>query len=392
MRIATLAMALGSAFLVTGVGPPASASHQTVTAVRGSAFGYNAFNISLFGGGQPPTGPAPTVTLASDASNSPATASAPSGLVQYGPAVLFTSDQISVGTSGSLGDAGSATSTATVENVNRSTTQPSLTGSEILGADTVASTCTATTSGTSGSTTITAGSLRTDSGLDLNADGDFTDAGEHAPVFVDISGSPAAGATYTGHIHLSPTSTDYFTVILNEQVTNPDGSLTVNAVHEVYGTDPPGNTSNLKGDLIIGQSVCGVTIIAAPHPADVAVGDISHVPGTAAPQETVTYTIPVTNNGPEDASGVRLLSTVSGTRGATLTSGTTAGGTCVLLKGRTKGLSCDLGTIANGATELVTVTLTAPRKTGTITLTSTVSSDDDPNAANNTASEDTVVV
>lgn len=231
---------------------PASAAGN-VTAVTGSAYGYRAFNINLLGGNQADTGPTPTVTLASNASNSPQTATVSTGLVQYGPAVLFTSDRIDVTTSGSLGASGSASASTNIRNINKATTQPD-TGSEIFTADNLSSSCSASASSTSRSTRVTNGTLQTDSGLDVNGDGDYTDSGEHAPVNVTIPTSPAANTSYNGHIHLSSTVQDNFTVVFNEHITNADGSRTVNAVHE-YFLGP-----SLRGDLILGQAICGVTV------------------------------------------------------------------------------------------------------------------------------------
>lgn len=250
-RVSLLAALLAAALLGLGV-PNALAAN--VTSVTGSAYGYRAFNIVLLGGSQADTGPTPSVTLASNASNSPQTASATSGLVQYGPAVLFTSDGISVTTSGSLGPSGSVSSSTQTLNINKSTTQPTLTGSEIFTADRVQSTCSASQSSTSRTTAITNGSLYTDSGLDNNDDGDYTDAGEHAPVSVAIPTNPAANTTYTGHIHLGGGATDNFKVVFNQQSTQANGAVIVNAVHEIF-LGP-----SLTGDLIIGRAVCGVTV------------------------------------------------------------------------------------------------------------------------------------
>jgi hypothetical protein len=244
--------------LVMAVG--VSPAWANVTAVTGSAYGYRAFNISLFGSAQSDTGPSPSVTLASNASNSPQVASATSGLVTYGPAVLFSSDDISVDSFGSTGVSGSVESDASVDNINKSTTQPSVTGSEILTADNISSTCLATTATPSGSTNITNGTLRTDSGWDANDDGDYTDAGEHAPVTVNLSSTPAANTTYYGHIHLSGTDTDNWKLVFNEQST-VSGTLTLSAVHEYFGVTSTGNDPNsvLHGDLVIGRVVCGLT-------------------------------------------------------------------------------------------------------------------------------------
>jgi hypothetical protein len=97
--------------------------------------------------------------------------------------------------------------------------------------------------------------LRTDSGWDANDDGDYTDAGEHAPVEVTLSSAPGANTTYYGHIHLNATDTDNWKLVFNEQTTTD----TVNAVHEYFGETSSGNDPNsvLQGDLIIGQAVCG---------------------------------------------------------------------------------------------------------------------------------------
>ena len=259
-RSRVFGLAVLSALVMAAGVNPASASHG-VTAVEGSAYGYRAYNISFFGGSQNDTGPTPSVTLASNASNSPQTGSVTTGLVYYQPAVLFTSDAISVRSSGSLGLSGSVTSSTSVNNINKSTTQSTLTGSEILTADKITSTCTKSTSTTTGSTSITGGTLRTDSGWDANDDGDYVDAGEHAPVNVSLSSSPTANTTYYGHIHLNATDTDYWKLVFNEQTT-VNGTLTVNAVHEYFGETSSGNDPNsvLQGDLIIGRAVCGLTV------------------------------------------------------------------------------------------------------------------------------------
>lgn len=252
--------ALSALVMAAGVNP-AWAGHG-VTAVEGSAYGYRAYNISFFGGAQSDTGPTPSVALTSNASNSPQSASATTGLVYYQPAVLFTSDDISVSSTGSLGSSGSVSSSSSVDNINQASTQATLTGSEILTADDITGSCTKNTSTTSGSTSITNGVLRTDSGWDANDDGDYIDAGEHAPAEVNpLSSSPAANTTYYGHIHLNATDTDNWKVVFNEQST-AGGTLTVNAVHEYFGETSSGNDPNsvLQGDLIIGRAVCGLTV------------------------------------------------------------------------------------------------------------------------------------
>lgn len=227
---------LTTGLLLGAMASPASAA-GTVTKAKGSAYGYRAYNIKLLGGSHPATGPTPNVALTSNASNSPQSATATTGLVQYGPATLFTSDGISLMAKGAVGTAGSVTSSSSVMHINKATTQPS-TGSEPLTADSIASSCSASISGTSGSTTISMGAtLETDNGT--------------TPVFVTLPTNPTRNLTISGVVHVGSTI-DHFHYVFNQQIVNSAGQLTVNAVHEYF--DGP----SLKGNLIIGQVICGV--------------------------------------------------------------------------------------------------------------------------------------
>jgi uncharacterized repeat protein (TIGR01451 family) len=102
-------------------------------------------------------------------------------------------------------------------------------------------------------------------------------------------------------------------------------------------------------------------------------------PNPATLGKNVTWTMDVTNNGPNNATGVKVADPVPA--GTTYVSSSATQGTC------TGGvvLSCDLGNIAKGAS--VTVTLvTTTTATGTITNTTTVvGNEHDSNTTNNTA-------
>ena len=103
--------------------------------------------------------------------------------------------------------------------------------------------------------------------------------------------------------------------------------------------------------------------------------------------DTITYTITVTNNGPDDANNVTMTDTFSGAA-ATITAVTPSQGTCAT----TNPFTCDLGTITNGATATITVTATADTG-GTVTNTVDVTADEgDSDTSNNTDTETTVVV
>jgi hypothetical protein len=249
---------LGTATVTTGVGVrPATAD---VTAVKGSACGYFA-SVSLFGGpanlrgcGQPASAPAtnasPSVTLPSGGSSAPITASDPDGATaEYGPAKIFSgqyptgsdiappSGPINVSTQGTLGAGGSVTSSAEV-------TMPRGVGPGPVIADEARSTCTASQTGVTASSTLTNGKLETK-----------YDANTQLPTTIeDVPANPPVNYTRTGTIdHVG----DSFRVVYNEQVTAADGSITVNAVH-LYLLGP-----TAVGDLVIGQSVCGVTATAS---------------------------------------------------------------------------------------------------------------------------------
>ena len=236
-RIGVVA-ALLFAGMLTGVGTPPAAGQ--VTAVNGSAFGYS-LSVNLFGGTNNVRGPAPTVSLPAAGSSTPVTATLPSAVAEVSPATFFSSGQIEVSTQGTAAG-GSVTSSARITNLNTSQ-------AEALTASAVASTCTASGSGpATGSTTITGGTLLTDSGDDNGANS----IPDHPAVTQALAGSPAPNTTIEGHVHFG-NATDNFRFVFNEQIRGANGTLTVNAVHQ-YLLGP-----TAVGELILGQVVCGVT-------------------------------------------------------------------------------------------------------------------------------------
>jgi hypothetical protein len=244
--VLTVAGMLG--LLLTGVGsaPPAAAA---VTGVIGNAYGYR-LDVTLFGGPVNTRGPAPTATLPPGGSATAVTGNAATGSAVVGPATFFSTGPITVSTQGTPAG-GSVTTTTNITTINTSQ-------SENFSATNASSTCTATEAGTSGSATITGGVLYIDSGDDLNFDDDYTDPGEHPPVTVPVPTNPAPNTTFQGHIHVNGV-VETFTYVFNEQVVNPDGSLTVNAGHE-YLHGP-----TAVGELTWGHAVCGVQSTASTY-------------------------------------------------------------------------------------------------------------------------------
>ncbi|MGI8810424.1 MAG: hypothetical protein ACR2KK_21745 [Acidimicrobiales bacterium] len=328
-----MALVCSATFAAVGLQPAAA----DVTAVRGSACAYVA-SVSLFGGpvnvrgcGQPAGAPAanasPSVTLPAGGSATPIEATDADGAVaQYGPALIFSgqypnaandpgrnassppSGPLSVGTRGTTGAGGSVTSSASVTQGTQGTAEPNQprgVGPGPIIADAVRSTCTASESGVSGETTITNGILETK----YNAS--TQDPIESQPV----PEKPPVNYTRSGTIdHVG----DNFTVIYNEHITAADGTLTVNAVHlKLLGP-------TAVGDLIIGQSVCGITASAAPGTT------------TTTTQAGATTT---TQAGATTTTQAQATTTTSATSGTTTT---TSGGGGGSVSGRACGYFADV--------------------------------------------------
>jgi uncharacterized repeat protein (TIGR01451 family) len=131
-----------------------------------------------------------------------------------------------------------------------------------------------------------------------------------------------------------------------------------------------------------------LTLFCQPPPpsADLSVTKTDS-PDPAHVGQKLTYTVVVTNNGPDSATAVTLTDTLPKTTGFGTVSTDT--GTCTRTKA---GVTCNLGTLASGATATVTIVV-KPTQKGTITNTVTVTdtSPTDPNTANNTAIDTTTV-
>ena len=98
----------------------------------------------------------------------------------------------------------------------------------------------------------------------------------------------------------------------------------------------------------------------------------------------LTYTVNVTNSGPSPATNVTLIDTLPA--GVTFVSA--SGATCDEVSGV---VTCNLGSLANGALATITIVVT-PTTTTPLTNVVTVSaSESDPTPANNSDSEGTVV-
>ncbi|HTU14972.1 MAG TPA: DUF11 domain-containing protein [Solirubrobacterales bacterium] len=162
------------------------------------------------------------------------------------------------------------------------------------------------------------------------------------------------------------------TVTVN--VTSPNSGTFTNSASNVIptGVNPPGDSTVTFSSVDLGVQKTAST-------ADDPSGG-----GVVSPGGGITWTITVTNNGPDNSTGSALDDTLpAGVTGAsTSTPGCSITG---------QNLHCDLGPLANGASVPVIVTADAPTPMNScITNSVTVDGDDpDPNPNNNTDSVQT---
>jgi uncharacterized repeat protein (TIGR01451 family) len=105
---------------------------------------------------------------------------------------------------------------------------------------------------------------------------------------------------------------------------------------------------------------------------------ISDAPDPLSVGDQLTYTVVVTNNGPNDATGASLSQILP--PGVSFVSATSAQGSCSEAGGV---VSCSLGTLTMGQSTIITVVVT-PTSAGTLTSTAIVSANEsDPDLGNN---------
>ena len=140
-----------------------------------------------------------------------------------------------------------------------------------------------------------------------------------------------------------------------------------------------------SADNLVPNANGGIFVHDDRPAADLSVAK-SDSPDPVTKGNELTYTLVVTNNGPGVALMVQLTDSLPAD--VQFVSVMTIAGSCTEVSGI---VTCELGNLANGANATVTIVVTA-KKTGNITNAAQVSSmSPDPNQANNTDMEETVV-
>ena len=139
---------------------------------------------------------------------------------------------------------------------------------------------------------------------------------------------------------------------------------------------PAGNTAKISHEVTTASDLSIIT---------------THSPDPVAPGVALTYTLVITNNGPSTAHAVVLSDTVPDLLsfvGATVAN---VKGTCLPPLGERSIISCNLGTMASGATATVTIVAVPKGEGEIIGFANVVAQEADPDRTNDTVAERTVV-
>ena len=177
------------------------------------------------------------------------------------------------------------------------------------------------------------------------------------------------------------------TITCNLGNLSADTLVTITIIGSTVTTDTLVNTASVTGSPDANpnnnDSTATTTILLS---ADLAV-TMQDDPDPVEIGSPLVYTLQITNNGPSDATGITLVDTLP----PSLLSVTPnpSQGTCE----GTQIITCDLGTLANGATATVIINVTTPTDyIGTISNSATVTANEgDPDTSNNLASENTTL-
>ncbi|MGZ8832089.1 MAG: IPTL-CTERM sorting domain-containing protein, partial [Thermoanaerobaculia bacterium] len=189
--------------------------------------------------------------------------------------------------------------------------------------------------------------------------------------------TPAAGGTGTATCTIATLvsgGSATFTLVLNTPI-GLSGTISNTAT-----------ITSATGDPNAANNTATAAVTVAPAIADLSIAKSASA-GNIIPGTNVTYTIVVTNNGPSAATGVTVTDVLP--VAMTFVSATTTQGSCT----GTTTVTCNVGSILNGANATITITATAGTTLTSTTNTATVTStSSDPNPANDSSTTNVAIV
>jgi len=197
------------------------------------------------------------------------------------------------------------------------------------------------------------------------------------PAFICTNPAPGGtGAVSCSIATLTAGTSATFSIVVQIAVAAPLGPSSNTATVTASSADPnpANNSSTAVTSIVLATADLSITKTPAPGPY-----------GTGQP---LTYTIVVSNGGPSTATAVTVTDVLPA--GTTFQSATPSGA----CSGTTT-ITCNAGTLANGASATFTLTVTLPSSPGPITNTASVTAaatTADPNPANNSASSTITVI
>jgi hypothetical protein len=261
------------------------------------------------------------------------------------------------------------------------TTVPTTTGTTTGTTSTTGTTTTGTTTGTTSTTGTTTTGTTSTTGT--------TTTGTTSTTETTTTGTTSTtGTTTTGTTSTTGTTTTGTTSTTGTTTTGTTSTTgtTTTGTTSTTGTTTTGTTST-TGTTATGTT--GTTATGTPASTTTTAGGVPDVvvsmsaPASGSVGTDVTFVATVRNVGTAPATGVTFAMSVP--TGATFVSASTSQGSC------SGTVSCNLGTLAAGASANVTVVLRA-EQTGTLAVSASVSADRDSNSGNNSSSASTPVV
>ena len=215
-----------------------------------------------------------------------------------------------------------------------------------------------------------------------------TNNGPSAATAVTMTDTLPTGETFVSVTPSQGNCSGTATITCTLGVVSNGGSATVTLVVTPTQTGGISNTASVTANEfdpnLNNNSATQVTTVNPPPSADLSIAK-SDSPDPVNVGSDLTYTITAKNNGPSGATGVTMTDPLPAT--ATFVSSTSSQGNCT----GTATVTCNLGSLSNGAAATVTIVVT-PTQAGGLSNTATVAANEaDPVASNNSATEPTTV-